>query len=139
VKEGEKEKNPLRTGEKLVGLCRKAWRVVHRLYPEEFDKAVPNPWTGVTLKVRAKKKNAAVTRHQVYSFAYGAVSLGEVEVAAVSVICFEWLQRPENVVAGHIKWAGYAPTRISRRSASSTTRPVKSSTIRLRIGSKMAP
>jgi hypothetical protein len=25
----------------------------------------------------------------------------------MSVICFEWLQRPENVVAGHIKWNGY--------------------------------
>jgi hypothetical protein len=23
------------------------------------------------------------------------------------VICFEWLQRPENVVAGHIKWTTY--------------------------------
>jgi hypothetical protein len=23
------------------------------------------------------------------------------------VICFEWLQRPENVIAGHIKWTGY--------------------------------
>jgi hypothetical protein len=25
----------------------------------------------------------------------------------LSVICFEWLQRPENVIAGHIKWSGY--------------------------------
>jgi hypothetical protein len=23
------------------------------------------------------------------------------------VICFEWLQRPENVIAGHVKWTGY--------------------------------
>src|SRR5712664_2500741 len=27
--------------------------------------------------------------------------------AKSAVICFEWLQRPENVVAGHIKWTGY--------------------------------
>jgi len=97
----------LRTGEKLVGLCRKAWRVVHRLFPDEFDKDVSNPWTGVTLKVRTKTKKAAVTRDQVYAFAEGAIELGEVEAAAVAVICFEWLQRPENVVAGHIKWNGY--------------------------------
>jgi hypothetical protein len=32
---------------------------------------------------------------------------GEVEAAAVGVICFEWLQRPENVIAVHIKWSGY--------------------------------
>ena len=23
------------------------------------------------------------------------------------MVCFEWLQRPENVIAGHIKWTGY--------------------------------
>ena len=100
-------KQRLRTGEKLVGLCRKAWRVVHRLFPSEFNKDVPNPWTGVTLKVRAKTKKAAVTRDEVYAFAAGAIEMGEVEAAAVAVICFEWLQRPENVVAGHIKWSGY--------------------------------
>jgi hypothetical protein len=26
-----------------------------------------------------------------------------------SPICFEWLQRPENVIAGHIKWSGSGP------------------------------
>jgi hypothetical protein len=28
-------------------------------------------------------------------------------VAAAAVICFEWLQRPENVIAGHLKWSDY--------------------------------
>jgi hypothetical protein len=31
----------LRTGEKLVVLCRKAWRVVRRLFPDEFPKDFP--------------------------------------------------------------------------------------------------
>lgn len=97
----------LRTGEKLIGLCRKAWRVVHRLFPAEFDKEVPNPWTGVTLKVRAKAEKPAVTRDEVYAFAWGAVDAGYPEAAATAVICFEWLQRPENVVAGHMKWSDY--------------------------------
>ena len=97
----------LRTAEKLVGLCRKAWRVVHRLFPAEFDKDVPNPWTGVTLKVRAKAKKLAVTREEVYAFAWGAIDAGYPEAAATAVICFEWLQRPENVVAGCIKWSDY--------------------------------
>lgn len=100
-------KQRLRTGEKLVGLCRKAWRVVHRLFPDEFDKDVPNPWTGVTLKVRAKKVKPAVTREEVYAFAWGAIEEGYPEAAATAVICFEWLQRPENVVAGCIKWTDY--------------------------------
>lgn len=104
-KEGEGER--LRTGEKLIGLCRKAWRIVRRLYPDAFPKDVPNPWTDLTMKSRIKKVKAAVTREDVYTFAHGAIELGEVEAAAVAVICFEWLQRPENVVGGHIKWDGY--------------------------------
>jgi hypothetical protein len=105
----------LRTGEKLVGLCRKAWRVVHRLFPDEFDRDVPNPWTGVTLKVRAKGKKRAATREEVYAFAHGCIEHGEIAAAAVAVICFEWLQRPENVVAGHIKWTGYRNPRPTIR------------------------
>jgi hypothetical protein len=97
----------LRTAEKIVMLCRKAWRVVHRLYPHEFDRDVPNPWVGVTMKTRVKLTKPAVTREQVYEFALGCIERGEPECGAAAVICFEWLQRPENVIAGHIKWSGY--------------------------------
>lgn len=97
----------LRQAEKAVVLCRKAWRVVHRLYPDEFDKAIPNPWPGVTMKTRIIATKADVTRDQAYTFAHGCIEHGEVEVAAAAVICFEWLQRPENVIAGHIKWSDY--------------------------------
>ncbi|MEY9529905.1 hypothetical protein ABIF70_011046 [Bradyrhizobium japonicum] len=101
--EGEER---LRTAEKLVGLCRKAWKVVHRYFPAEFDKEVPNPWTGVTMKVRAKAEKKAVTREDVYTFAWGVIE-DYPEIAAAAVICFEWLQRPENVVMGHMKWSDY--------------------------------
>jgi hypothetical protein len=104
---GTKGQKRLRTGEKLTVLCRKAWKVVHRLYPDEFPTEVPNPWTGATMQTRVKQKKRAVTRDQVYTFAWGCIEEGEVEAAAVAVICFEWLQRPENVIAGHIKWNGY--------------------------------
>jgi hypothetical protein len=97
----------LRRGEKLVILCRKAWRVVHRLYPAEFARDIPNPWPGVTMKTRVKLTKHAATREQVYKFAHGCIKLGEAECAAAAVICFEWLQRPENIIAGHIKWSGY--------------------------------
>jgi hypothetical protein len=39
-------------------------------------------------------------------FAYGCIDHGDVE-AAIAAICFEWLQRPEQVNAGHIKWGAY--------------------------------
>jgi hypothetical protein len=96
-----------RQAEKAVALCRRAWRVVHRLYPGEFDRDVPNPWDGVTIKRRKKAKKPAVTRADVYRFAAGANEHGRPEAAAAAVICFEWLQRPENVLAGVLRWTDY--------------------------------
>jgi hypothetical protein len=99
----------LRQGEKVISVCRHAWRVVHRLYPDLFDRAVPNPWTGVTKKRRTLATKPAATREQVYKFAWGAIEAGCPEPAAAAVICFEWLQRPENVVGGYLTWPNYRP------------------------------
>lgn len=108
--DGSKPQKRLRTGEKMVGLCRKAWKVVQRLFPKDFPADIPNPWLGVTMKTRVKKVKAAVTRDDVYTFAWGAIERGYPEVGATAVICFEWLQRPENVVAGYITWNDYRST-----------------------------
>jgi hypothetical protein len=97
----------LRQGEKAVKLAAKAWKVVRRFHPDLFDKDVPNPWLEVTLKRRIKSKKPAVSRDEVYKFAWGCIKANCPEAAAAAVICFEWLQRPENVLAGHIKWSDY--------------------------------
>jgi hypothetical protein len=97
----------LRQGEKLVVLCRRAWRVVHRLSPDQFDRDVPNPWQGVTKRRRVQKTKPAVTREDVYRFAWDAIEAGHPEPAAAAVIAFEWLQRPENILAGCITWPDY--------------------------------
>ena len=47
----------LRQGEKAMAMCRKAWNVVRRLYPDEFDRATPNPWEGVTRERPVKKRS----------------------------------------------------------------------------------
>jgi hypothetical protein len=105
-----------RQGEKVVALCRAAWRVVHRLYPDCFDRDVPNPWDGVTMEHRTKATKPAASREEVYKFAWGAIEAGRPEAAAAAVICFEFLQRPENVLAGYLAWPNYrgkeAPTAI---------------------------
>ena len=96
-----------RQAEKAVALCRRAWRVVHRLYPNQFNRDVRNPWEGVTKRRRTKGTKAAVSREQVYTFARGCIEHGEPEAAAAAVICFEWLQRPENVLSGYLRWSDY--------------------------------
>jgi hypothetical protein len=106
----------LRQAEKVVAICRTAWRVVRRLHPDVFDRDVPNPWEGVAKKRRTKRARPAATRDEVYRFAWGAIEAGHPEPAAAAVICFEFLQRPENVLAGYLAWPDYrgtdAPTAI---------------------------
>ena len=106
IKVGSKG-NRLRQAEKAIALCRRAWKVVHRTHPNEFDDKVPNPWVGVTLDRRIKRKKPAVTKEQVYRFAHGCIEAGYPEAAAAAVVCFEWLQRPENVLKGYLRWSDY--------------------------------
>ncbi|MCK1693666.1 hypothetical protein [Bradyrhizobium sp. 144] len=112
-----------RTAEKVVAICRHAWKVVRRLHPGFFiqgaqigDTPVWNPWEGVAMTRRRKATKPAATRDEVYTFAWGAVNAGHAEAAAAAVICFEWLQRPENVLAGYVTWNDYrgpkAPSQI---------------------------
>ena len=56
---------------------------------------------------RTMKTKPAATREQVYQFAWGAIDAGYPEPAAAAVICFEFLQRPENVLAGYLAWPDY--------------------------------
>jgi hypothetical protein len=83
-----------RTAEKMVILCRKAWRVVHWLYPDAFRKVISNPSVGATMKTRVKRKKAAVTREQVYAFAHGCIEHGEVEAAGSSRHLFRMASAP---------------------------------------------
>jgi hypothetical protein len=53
------------------------------------------------------KTKPAATREQVYRFAWGAIEAGHPEPAAAAVICFEFLQRPENVLSGYLAWPDY--------------------------------
>src|SRR5580700_4207381 len=77
-----------RQGEKVVGLCARAWSVIHRLHPDPFNTDVPNPWRGVTKNRRNKAVKPAATREQVYTFAKVATEAGYPEAAAAAVICF---------------------------------------------------
>jgi hypothetical protein len=82
----------------------RAWDTVQRLYP----KVVPaqNPFRGVELDY-GKGTTRPATREEAYALHEALVAVGELHLAAVPLICFEWHQRPENVLAGHITWRDY--------------------------------
>lgn len=98
-----------RTGEKAVMYLKTVWKLMQPQHPREFRRDVPNPWEGVQLIGRVKGKKIAHDRDDVYTFAYKAIELGQPELGAAAVICFEWLQRPENVLAGYVRWTDYDP------------------------------
>lgn len=104
-----REGGKYRRAEKAVTYCKTAWKVVHRLHPEFFNRDLPNPWEGVAISKRVKMKKPGTDRDSVYRFAWAAVEAGRPEIGASAVICFEWLQRPENVVGGYIAWSDYRP------------------------------
>ena len=108
--EGEK----FRRGEKAVMYCKTVWRLMQPHHPREFPREVPNPWIGVQLVKRNRVVKKAVDRESVYTFAWAAVEAGRYEAAAAAVICFEWLQRPENVIGGYVRWTDYQPGKSIR-------------------------
>ena len=136
VQKGKKSRP--RTAEKVVAVCRHAWKVVRRLHPLLFNKDVPNPWEGVAMLRRRKAAKPAATRDDVYAFAWGALAAGHPAPAAAAVICFEWLQRPENVLAGYVGWGDYrgkrAPNQIRiehHKTGEMVLHPLEESTIRI--------
>ena len=87
-----------------IDIARRAWDVVHRTHPASVP--TENPWKGV-LRILTKKTKPAATRNEVYALAYKLRELGDPHLGAAALICFEWLQRPENVLGGKITWADY--------------------------------
>lgn len=84
----------------------RAWDVVRRLYP----KVVPaeNPFRGVEFDHGGGSRPAA-TRAEAYALHKALIAAGEPHLAVAPLVCFEWLQRPENVIAGHLAWTDYCP------------------------------
>ena len=80
---------------------------MRRLYPQVVG--TENPFEGV-LKIGGSKTKVAATRAEAYALAFALRDLGEPHLGAAALICFEWLQRPENVLTGKITWPDYRAT-----------------------------
>jgi len=65
-----------------------------------------NPFEGI-LKINRKQTKSAATRAEAYALATALKAIGEPHLGAAALICFEWLQRPENVLTGNITWPDY--------------------------------
>jgi hypothetical protein len=84
----------------------RAWDAVKRLYPAVVPDT--NPFRGVELE-HGKGTTSPAARAAAYALHDALVAAGELHLAAVPLICFEWHQRPENILAGHLTWTDYRP------------------------------
>jgi hypothetical protein len=94
----------LRQANKCIDVARWAWLTVRRLHPA----VVPsdNPFEGVTREYSNKETEPA-TRAQTYALAEKLADLGHPGLGLCALVAFEWHQRPENVLSGHLQWAHY--------------------------------
>src|SRR5262245_12091957 len=107
LQKGVRVKRRLRQANLCMGLMARAWDVVRRLYPGTVP--AENPFRGVELE-HGKGTVRAASREEAYTLHDALIAAGEPYLAAVPLICFEWHQRPENVLAGHLTWADYKPS-----------------------------
>ena len=103
---GGKDGKKLRHANHTIDIAKKAWAVVQRTHPQQFRDA--NPFIGLT-RFRTKTTIKHATRLEAYALSDAIRARGHPHLAAVPLICFEWLQRPENVLAGHLRWSDYRP------------------------------
>lgn len=85
----------------------KAWDVVARLHPQEVPR--DNPFRGVVLD-HGDATTQPATREDAFALHRALVAAGEPHLAAVPLVCFEWHQRPENILAGSLTWTDWRPT-----------------------------
>lgn len=100
-----------------IDVARRAWKVVARAYPETFlisspsdprSRIVLNPWIGV-LRTYGNSTTEPCTREEAFALADALLALGHPSLAIVPLVSFELLQRPENVIAGHLCWSQWRP------------------------------
>lgn len=106
LQKGTRVQRRLRTANLAMACMARAWDVVQRLYPAVVP--AQNPFRGVELDY-GKGTTRAAEREEAYALHKALIAAGERHLAALPLICFEWHQRPENVLAGHLTWTDYRP------------------------------
>lgn len=105
---GTRKTRRVRQANACLSRLKRAWGAVRRLYPD----IVPalNPFADVE-RESGRTAKAAATRKQAYALADAILKHRPRHrlLAVAPLICFEWLQRPENVLAGHLTWTDWRP------------------------------
>jgi hypothetical protein len=117
-----KERTVTRQANYTIDVARKAWRVVARQHPGQFMVPVDtaqgrslalNPFQGLE-RVRGRGTTIPASCEHAWALARALTEIGHAALGAAALIAYEWHQRPENIVAGHLAWTDYRPSERSR-------------------------
>lgn len=89
-----------------ITVIKRAWRVVGRQYRRHFPAL--NPWDDLEQRHKYKAKRAA-SRSDAYALAHALSEIGYPSLGLVALVCYEWHQRPENILSGSLKWNDWRP------------------------------
>ena len=105
LQQGTKVGRRLRTANLCMTRMARAWDFTQARYPNLFAAPLINPFRSVELQYTHGTTPPA-SRAEAFAL-HQALLIEEPHLAAVPLICFEWHQRPENVLAGHFSWTDY--------------------------------
>ena len=107
---GGKEGNKLRRANHTIDIAKKAWTVVQRTHPHQFVQS--NPFVGLT-RFRSKATIQHATRAEAFALSDAHQSLRASRTSpSFRLFSLQWLQRPENVLAGHLRWSRPGPRNV---------------------------
>jgi hypothetical protein len=104
---GGEDGTKFRTANHTTDIARAAWNVVRRTHRHDF--VDENPFVGLTHLKRTCSIRVA-TREEAYALSKAIAAYGHPHLAIVPLICFEWHQRPENILSGYLRWSDYRPS-----------------------------
>ncbi len=111
-----------RQANRALDVARRAWKVVARMYPGTFlitdpgnqkQRIALNPWVGVERTIGSGTTKPC-TREEAFALADALTKQGHPALGLAAVVSFELLQRPENIIAGHLTWGQYRPAERPR-------------------------
>lgn len=79
----------------------RTWSVVARLHPDVVP--ITNPFLNIERESTNQEK-IACSREEATTLADALEAIGHPHLAVAALVCFEWLQRPENILEGHLAW-----------------------------------
>ena len=103
---GKKKQRTVRRANISIARAERAWNVVQRLCSGLVPAA--NPFANVEQEYATQEKEAC-SREEAFALARAIEALGHPHLALAPLVCFEWLQRPENVLDGHLAWSHWRP------------------------------